>query len=514
MKRPFFINALIALSTLNAGLASANEVVITGNVSAIPDSTVVTLFRLEGQMGTGIAMDTVYNGKFQLIAKVDSGLTKTDLNLFKDGHASWSRMLYLRPDAKIEINSNDQYVQTWEVVSNVLEQIEYDRFISNSKDLLDQLQQDNDFIRLIQPKSDHPTAPNTELNANKSLRDSLNSVVMLRDIDLLKQMPVSTVWFDKIEDVVRKMSFYEDYSGQCKERLLELYQNLNDEDKNSRQGIIVNTMLNPPSILTVGDYLPNGIFFDIEGNRHSLSELKGKWILLDFWSRGCGPCIMAIPELHEFEEKHMEDVAVVSLSIDNDKMWREASETYLLKGNNWNEGKEDMGLYQNFGAQGLPTFVLIAPDGKIKSTWCGYGKGIFERYFKFYSRIKDKPEYLESNGVYTIRLPKYESNQTDTSIDVERIELSDEGTTLFFSVNYIPGWWISISPNSYLMTNDGTKHELTGSEGITPGEHFFADENGSGYFSLTFKPVPQDTQSISFYEGPDSDWTIEKIRLR
>ena len=65
--------------------------------------------------------------------------------------------------------------------------------------------------------------------------------------------------------------------------------------------------------------------YDLEGNLHHLTELKGKYILLDFWSSGCGPCIMSIPEMGEVQEKYKDRLAIVSLSSDTEKIWKAAS---------------------------------------------------------------------------------------------------------------------------------------------------------------------------------------------
>ncbi len=322
----------MALPALTLNIASADEVVITGNVGAIPDSTLVTLYRREGQMGVGIAMDTIRDGKFRLTLPADSGLTKTELDLYKDGHASDMRILYIRPNTNLEINATDPYVGSWNVRSNVPEQMEYDRFISNSKDILDLLQKNNDFTRTILESSDNNTISDVEeVKSDESLLDSLKVVVMLRDIELLGQMPVTTVWLEKFEELSRRYTFFDAYSDSLRISLVNLYNKLDDSDKGTKQGMIANALLNPASKLNCGDIVPEVTFFDVDGNRHSLSEFKGKLILLDFWSSGCYPCIMALPELQELKEKYADVLAVVSLSIDNDKMWKEATERVRLK---------------------------------------------------------------------------------------------------------------------------------------------------------------------------------------
>lgn len=506
------INRLLGIMCLHAltiNVAATENVVITGNVSVVPDSTVVILSRCEGRLDIGIAMDTVINGCFRLSFPVDSGLTKTHLYLSKDNQNSRNREIYLRPDAKIEINVSDPFVQTWNVKSNVPEQNEYDCFITESKDILDLLQQDNDFTRSLVESSN---IPSSESNLNRSQLDSLRAVTMLRDMNLLLQMPVTTVWLDKMEDLSRSIEFCEGYSDMLKERLQKLYQNLNESDKNSRQAVIANVILNPPAELKAGDEISNEEFIDINGNKHKLSELRGKWVLLDFWMSGCYASLMAFPELKKFEEENADQIVVVCLSLENEKMWKWTSESLVkIDVNNWNEGKEDMGLYQKFGADGTPTFVLLSPEGVVKAKWMLYNQGSFGQQFKLFSRDKGKPDYSEIDGVIYVRNPEYDYNETLGRIDVESVQKSPAGTIIELLAN---GSGITISPDSFLLTNDGTRLKLIGSDGITPGQEFKVDNNGEGHFSLIYEPLPKDTQSFTFVERPDGWLAIKDIRVK
>ena len=71
--------AICILSASAHCLAASGNVIIRGNVSAIPDCTEVILFQYEGRAGRSIAMDTVIDGKFSLSVPVDNGLTLTTL---------------------------------------------------------------------------------------------------------------------------------------------------------------------------------------------------------------------------------------------------------------------------------------------------------------------------------------------------------------------------------------------------------------------------------------------------
>jgi thiol-disulfide isomerase/thioredoxin len=50
---------------------------------------------------------------------------------------------------------------------------------------------------------------------------------------------------------------------------------------------------------------------DVDGKPRSLSEFRGKWVIVNYWATWCPPCLEEIPDLIEFHEKHKDKDAVV-----------------------------------------------------------------------------------------------------------------------------------------------------------------------------------------------------------
>ena len=49
-----------------------------------------------------------------------------------------------------------------------------------------------------------------------------------------------------------------------------------------------------------------------------LSDLKGKVVLVDVWATWCPPCIAALPELIQMQQRYKDDLVIVGLNVDED----------------------------------------------------------------------------------------------------------------------------------------------------------------------------------------------------
>lgn len=100
----------------------------------------------------------------------------------------------------------------------------------------------------------------------------------------------------------------------------------------------------------------------------SLSGLKGRVVLLDFWSTRCAPCIAEMPELKAlYADFHDRGLEIIGISLDEDLG---VLDDYLEKENlHWPQiadGKVwDSRLAKYYGVRRLPRTFLIGRNGKI-----------------------------------------------------------------------------------------------------------------------------------------------------
>ena len=123
--------------------------------------------------------------------------------------------------------------------------------------------------------------------------------------------------------------------------------------------------------IQIGMAAPEISLPDPSGKVRSLSSLKGKVVLLDFWASWCGPCRKANPHVVEVYNKYKsKGFDVFSVSLDKQDGKQKWIEAIKQDGLVWGNHVSDLQFWDSapaavYGVRSIPKTFLIGKDGKI-----------------------------------------------------------------------------------------------------------------------------------------------------
>ena len=119
------------------------------------------------------------------------------------------------------------------------------------------------------------------------------------------------------------------------------------------------------------DLAPDFTLNDLSGKPLTLSSLRGKYVILDFWGSWCVWCIKGFPQMKEYYQKYAGKFEILGIDCnDPEAKWKAAVEKYELP---WLHVycPRDSNVLDLYEIQGFPTKIIVGPDGKIVKTIIG-----------------------------------------------------------------------------------------------------------------------------------------------
>ena len=150
--------------------------------------------------------------------------------------------------------------------------------------------------------------------------------------------------------------------------------------------VLFKSITRAPKVVPEAGYklAPSFTLLDINGDEKSLSDFKGKVVILDFWATWCPPCRAEIPHFVELYDEHKDKgLEVIGISVD----WnaeRVVGPFAEENGINYTLllGSDDVSNAYG-GIVSIPTTFLIDRDGGIRKKYIGYrDKDVFENDIK------------------------------------------------------------------------------------------------------------------------------------
>ncbi len=469
MKKPI-ITILFAIVAL-MGLAQTKTATITGYSPALKDGTLV----LAGTGTIGNVVDTVQAGRFAFTLPVEE-LTEGFFGLMGEGCPNFNLTLFLRPGVTVKLTGNDCFYPFWNVESPLPEQQTQSRITEHCRDVVTELMQ-----------MDLAHAPWAE-------REPVEIKYMKQQMDILPSLPVDAATIRALWGMSMTAKNTKDfpYIEQLKrlEKTIAARAPRGFEEKLAE----IHNYVYPPRLLQVGDEAVDAELFDMQGQKHHLFEAfsNGKYVLLDFWGIGCGPCMMSEPEMREVYEKMKDKLEIVAINQNKLSEWQKHEFSKRIVGKNWNNAMKDISSkYCDMGA--IPYYVMISPDKRIIWKAVGYQPGYFLGMADALNGLK-------------------QDNSANLQFVIRNVDANVSRTVISFRYYAKKGYWFRIAKNSYLEAN-GKRYKLTAADGIkldvdnyaevnafTAKEEYIGEINYSD-FTLTFEPFDIIPTTFDFIEG-------------
>ena len=125
----------------------------------------------------------------------------------------------------------------------------------------------------------------------------------------------------------------------------------------------------------LGKQAPDFTLTTLDGKKVSLSDYKGRPVLVNFWATWCGPCKLEMPEFEEFRKQYSaQGLEILGLADDvdagNDKIAEVAKKTGVTYPILLTDGKVQKAYG---GLDVLPVSFYVDRNGKVVVETAGYG---------------------------------------------------------------------------------------------------------------------------------------------
>ncbi len=359
---------------------SDSNITYENAIAEAPENTNATNFKVEGNLTDGTDQKIyLYQFKGQKPTPIDSAIIDAEGNYSLKGkgegyqfYAVGSspkkfRVLLLNSTENVSVDGDYNLIQESEVEgsndSKILDtyskkQKEFYMKMQEIQNTLKTLPQNSTERTVLIQQSEKLTKEHTKY-AENFIDNNLVSPAVLSASNDLFDPKTQLVYLKKIENTLSKTMKNSIFHTSIKGNIAKVQQQQTQQPKQN-------------GVVQVGQQAPELNFTSPSGKSITLSSLKGKVVLIDFWASWCKPCRMENPNVvrlyNEYKDKGF---TIYSVSLDKDKArWESAIQQDGLI---WPNHVSDLKGWQSaasalYGVNGIPYTVLLDKNGKVIAT--------------------------------------------------------------------------------------------------------------------------------------------------
>jgi len=347
---------------------------IRGHIEGIEDGDNLWLIAMNGRSGMSIANDTIKDGKFRFDVTTDECDGTVSIHCDNRNYIYSNLQLYVADNTSVNITGHGTNMLEWEVESNNPLQSTYQTIQQARAGFLLESGEINKNARQIMRdyySSATDEARRQQIKVKKDsverLLDRVSIEMSKAEIETLRHLHINEAWLRELTSLTHRSFYNADFP--YRKEVIELYKQLPPEMLNTYYGQLATAQLYPPKLHNIGDTIPNANLIDLDGHTCSLSDFKGKFVFLMLWSAGCGACHIHMSETNALVDEYKNSVAIVCINSDTDPSWHKGCEMIKIEATNLRDVDGWGGLYAAFGANGIPFYAILSPDGIILDKW-------------------------------------------------------------------------------------------------------------------------------------------------
>ena len=334
---------------------SIPPIIVEGTLEGVPYGAVIMVQERRG--GTNgysrkinEGMDTLRNGKFRIVYTPRNQVDEYMMTVDKSPRFLF---VYVTPGSKATITGVGVHPSHWYVKSDNPKQIE-----------------ENEYRAYL----DEKIPGYWDLKERKDkVTEEADSLYVEYMIEFMKNRKYSSVFAKHFQTL--SLMILEGKNKGIKEKAVKLLALVPKEEERRDQNIydVKKWLLPKYEPIKIGEKLHDFVLYDHQGKVHHLTEFNGngKFLLLEFNSRTCVPCVEHRPNavLNNLYKNHSDKVDMLMVNCDPPYYWdiecKDPNKYGRDPWHEWNDKKGAEDIKQRYGTETGPSYFFVSPDGTI-----------------------------------------------------------------------------------------------------------------------------------------------------